>query len=128
MPIETQPMRVTPLIASLGLVLNLVGCATPHYKPQIQTFGGLVKVKPQDITDCTQWAQLQTKPQEALSSGLLKGAFLGFAVGAAASADRTATLLIGALTGVNAAVSDSEQQMQTLIPKCLKSRGYVVLQ
>ena len=58
----------------------------------------------------------------------MKGAFLGFALGAAASADRTATLLIGALTGVNAAVSDAELQKQTLIPRCLKSRGYVVLQ
>jgi len=88
----------------------------------------LVKVRPQDLIDCTQWARYQTQAHEALPNGLLEGAFLGFALGAVASADRTATLLIGALSGLNAAVSDSDLKMQTHTQRCLKARGYVVLQ
>jgi hypothetical protein len=121
-------MRVAYLICTLGLVLNVVACGTPQYKPQIQTFGGLVKVRPQDLIDCEKWAQYQAQTQEALPNGLVTGALLGFALGAAVSADRTATLLIGALSGLNAAVSDSDLQMKTHLQRCLKARGYVVMQ
>ncbi len=128
MRIEKDPMKGALLICSLVMLLYVTGCATPQYTPQIQTFGGLVKVKPQDLIDCKQWANKHIQLQEALPNGFLKGAFLGFALGAAANADRTATLLIGAFTGVNAAVSDADEQMPPLMQRCLKSRGYVVLQ
>jgi|GEM_PF-1622220 len=115
-------------ILALGLMLSLLGCATPQYKPQIQTFGGLVKVRAQDLSDCTRWARQETRADEAVPHGLLQGAFLGFALGAAASAERTATLIIGGLSGVNAAVSDLDMQMKTQMQKCLYARGYVVVQ
>ena len=128
MRIEKPLQHLLLWVLALGLLLNLLGCATPQYKPQIQTFGGLVKVRPQDLTECTQWARQETRADEAVPDGLLQGAFLGFALGAAASAERTASLIIGGLTGVNAAVSNMDLQMKTHMQKCLYARGYVVLQ
>ncbi len=119
-------MKKPKTLIFLGLAALLSACAIQPYRAEIDTFDGLIKINPKDVRECEAYAKSNSQPEYTLQRDLAYGALSGFLFGALASTDRTASLLIGTMTGSNLAVRSIENNTQTYSKECLKARGYIV--
>jgi hypothetical protein len=110
----------------LGLTALVCSCAVQPYHAEINTFDGLIRVNSKDVRECEAYAKVNARGEYTLERDLALGAASGFLLGAWASSDRTASLLIGTITGSNIAVRSIEDQTVFYTRECLKSRGYIV--
>jgi hypothetical protein len=113
-------MRTTLLI-SMALA---AGCAA-HPNPIIDTKGVNVAAYQRDLTECQSYAQ-----QVQVSAGVAKGAAAGAAYGAAIGAirgDIGEAAGVGAVSGGAWSGLEADRDKQQIVKRCLRGRGYRVL-
>jgi hypothetical protein len=119
-------MKTLYRLTLLGITALVCSCAVQPYHAEINNFDGLIKINPNDVRECESYARLNAQPEYTLERDLAYGAVSGFLFGALASTDRTASLLIGTMTGSNIAIRSIEDQTKSFNKECLKARGYIV--
>lgn len=111
-------------LTCLLLVSALAGCAA-HPDPIVDTKGVDAEKFAQD------WQECETYTDEILmSQGVAKGGVLGAVVGAAAGAihgDAGEGAASGALYGGTRSGLDADREKQQVFKRCLRGRGYRVL-
>jgi len=112
--------KLTPLLA----VIVLCSCAA-HQDPIVDTKG----VDPERLAQ--DWDECEAYTEEILiSQGVAKGSALGAVVGAAAGAihgDVGEGAASGALYGGTRSGLDADREQQRVFKRCLRGRGYRVL-
>ena len=109
---------------SVALLLIIVGCAA-HPDPIVDMKGVNPDLLAQDWDDCEGYSE-----QIAMSTGAAKGAGVGAGVGAVGGAingnvGRSAAN--GALIGATRSGLDADREKQKVFKRCLRGRGYRVL-
>ena len=124
MGIDMDAIKTLALIFSGALA---TGCAA-HPDPIIDMKGVDLDQYDED------WAECESYTEEVLvAQGVDKGAGLGAAVGAAAgaiggnSSDVAESAGVGALYGGTRAGLDADEMKQTVFKRCMRGRGYRVL-
>ncbi len=124
MGIEMDAIKTLALIFSGALA---TGCAA-HPDPIIDMKGVDLEQYDED------WAECESYTEEVLvARGVAKGAGLGAAVGAAAGAiggnstDVAESAGVGALYGGTRSGLDADEMKQTVFKRCMRGRGYRVL-
>jgi len=113
-----------PKLTYLLLVLALGGCAA-HPDPIVDTKGVDPGRLAQDWEECEAYTE-----EIVMSQGIAKGSALGAVVGAAAGAihgDAGEGAASGALYGGTRSGLDADREKQRVFKKCLRGRGYRVL-
>jgi len=113
-----------PKLTYLLLVLALSGCAA-HPDPIVDTKGVDPGRLAQDWEECEAYTE-----EIVMSQGIAKGSALGAVVGAAAGAihgDAGEGAASGALYGGTRSGLDADREKQRVFKKCLRGRGYRVL-
>jgi len=111
-------------LTCLLLVIALAGCAA-HPDPIVDTKGVDPEKLAQDWEECEAYTE-----QILISRGVAKGSALGAAVGAAAGAvygDAGEGAATGALAGGTRSGLDADRDKQMVFKRCLRGRGYRVL-
>lgn len=114
-------------ISSLFIVITVSGIAAcaAHPDPIVDTKG----VDPERLA--RDWADCEAYSQEILvSQGIVKGSAVGAAVGAAAGAidgEAARGAASGALYGGTRSGLDADRERQRVFKRCLRGRGYRVL-
>jgi len=115
-----RKLKLTFLLA----VIVLGGCAA-HPDPIVDTKG----VDPERLAQ--DWDECEAYTEEVLiSQGVAKGSALGAVVGAAAGAihgDAGEGAASGALYGGTRSGLDADREKQRIFKRCLRGRGYRVL-
>ena len=119
-------MKARTLSTFIGVAVLASACAVQPYRADINTFEGLIKVNPKDVRECEAYAKVKAEPEETLEMDLAYGVLSGVLFGALASTDRTASLLVGGITGSNYAIRSIENKLASHNKACLQSRGYIV--
>lgn len=124
MGIEMDAIKTLALIFAGALA---AGCAA-HPDPIIDMKGVDLDRYDQD------WAECESYTEEVLvAQGVTKGAGLGAVVGAAAGAiggnstDAAESAGVGALIGGTRSGLDADEMKQTVFKRCMRGRGYRVL-
>ncbi len=116
--------KLTITFAGLILAAGLGGCAA-HSDPIVDTKG----VDPEQYAQ--DWAECEAYTEEVLiAEGVVKGAVVGAAVGAAAGAisgDAGEGAAYGGLYGGTQSGLEADRMRQQVFKRCLRNRGYVVL-
>ena len=120
---NTLTKRVA-LISTAGLLFAVVGCAA-HPDPIVDMRGVNPDLLAQDWEDCEGYSE-----EIAISQGVAKGAGVGAGVGAVGGAingnvGRSAAN--GALIGATRSGLDADREKQRVFKRCLRGRGYRVL-
>lgn len=108
----------------LLLVIALTGCAA-HPDPIVDTKGVDPEKLAKDWEECEAYTE-----QIHISHGVAKGSAVGAAVGAAAGAvygDAGEGAATGALAGGTRSGLDADRDKQMVFKRCLRGRGYRVL-
>ena len=119
-------MRALDISALLALAILLSGCAA-HPDPIIDTKG----VDPTALTE--DWDECEAYTEEiVVAKGVAKGSALGGAIGAASGAigrhgDVAEDAAWGALYGGTRSGLDADQDKQMVFKRCMRGRGYRVL-
>ena len=116
-------------LALLGAVALAAGCAA-HPDPIIDMKGVDLEQYEEDWDECEEYTE-----EVIVAKGVAKGAGLGAAVGAAAgavgrgsnSADVAAGAGYGALWGGTRSGLDADEMKQDVFKRCMRGRGYRVL-
>jgi len=118
-------MKFTAMLClSLGL---LVGCTTTS-EIIVDEKGVDMAAYRQDLAECQQYAEVvQTgeKGARGAASGALIGGAVGAIFGGTSGAARGAGA--GAVTGGASGVSEGERDKVSVVKRCLRGRGYKVL-
>lgn len=124
MGIEMDAIKILALITAGALI---AGCAA-HPDPIIDMKGVDLDQYEED------WEQCESYTEEVIvAKGVAKGAGLGAAVGAAGgaiggnSSDVAEGAGIGALWGGTRSGLDADEMKQTVFKRCMRGRGYRVL-
>ena len=119
-------MRALDISALLALAILLSGCAA-HPDPIIDTKG----VDPTSLAE--DWDECEAYTEEiVVAKGVAKGSALGGAVGAASGAigrhgDVAEDAAWGALYGGTRSGLDADRDKQMVFKRCMRGRGYRVL-
>lgn len=110
----------------ISIVVLAIGACAAHPDPIIDTKGVNKEALARD------WAECETYSEEILiSQGAAKGAAAGAAVGAAAGAigggDVGEGAAYGALYGGTRSALDADRDKQAVFKRCMRGRGYRVL-
>jgi len=108
----------------LGLVVTIAGCAA-HPDPIVDMQGVNPDLLAQDWEDCESYTE-----QIIVGVGVAKGAGVGAGVGAVAGAinnDVGRGAANGALIGATRSGLDADKDKQRVFKRCLRGRGYRVL-
>ncbi len=116
---------VIVLVAMLGLVMGLAGCAR-HSGVVIDPAGVDMAQYHRDLAECE---QIASQVQQKAGAGALGGAIVGGLVGAAVGNSRTAEKAAGAGAVVGGAkgIGATHRERLLVIKNCLRRRGYAVL-
>ena len=119
-------MRKLNLFVWLGVAVAVAGCAA-HPDPIIDTKGVDPDAMAQDWDECEAYTE-----EVSVAKGTAKGAGLGAAVGAAAGAiggrnDVAEDAAYGALWGGTQSGLDADRDKQMVFKRCMRGRGYRVL-
>jgi outer membrane lipoprotein SlyB len=119
-------MRKVKLFVWLGAAVIASGCAA-HPDPIIDTKGVDPDALAQDWNECEAYTE-----EVSVAKGTAKGAGLGAAVGAAAGAiggghDVAEDAAYGALWGGTQSGLDADRDKQMVFKRCMRGRGYRVL-
>jgi hypothetical protein len=117
------------LILASCIILSLSGCATPQYRPIVDT-----SIMPagrnyaDDLSECMQYSMQVAGIADKAAFGAIAGAIGGLLLNAAnGGGNRGRFAAIGALGGAaeqgNAAIGDK----QAITRRCLQGRGWIVL-
>jgi outer membrane lipoprotein SlyB len=116
--------RLAVLLSTTGFLFAAVGCAA-HPDPIVDMQGVNPDLLAQDWEDCEGYSE-----EIAISQGVAKGAGVGAGVGAVGGAingnvGRSAAN--GALIGATRSGLDADREKQKVFKRCLRGRGYRVL-
>ncbi len=117
-------MNKLQILVILGLVIAMAGCAA-HPDPIVDMQGVNPELLAADWKDCEGYSQ-----EIAVSKGVAKGAGVGGGVGAVAGAingDVGRGAANGALVGATRSGLDADRDKQRVFKRCLRGRGYRVL-
>jgi len=117
-------MNKSDILVILGLATVIAGCAA-HPDPIVDMKG----VNPEKLA--ADWADCEGYSREiGVSKGVAKGAGVGGGVGAVAGAingDVGRGAANGALVGATHSGLDADREKQRVFKRCLRGRGYRVL-
>ena len=108
----------------LGLASGILGCAA-HPDPIVDMQGVNPDLLAKDWEDCEGYSE-----EIAISKGVAKGAGVGAGVGAVGGAingDVGRSAANGALIGATRSGLDADKDKQRVFKRCLRGRGYRVL-
>jgi outer membrane lipoprotein SlyB len=116
--------RLGIFLSTVGLLLAVVGCAA-HPDPIVDMQGVNPDLLAKDWEDCEGYSE-----EIAIGQGVAKGAGVGAGVGAVGGAvndhvGRSAAN--GALIGATRSGLDADREKQKVFKRCLRGRGYRVL-
>ncbi len=117
-------MNVTEKLIITATVICLAGCAA-HPDPIIDTKGVDQEKLAQDWDDCEAYTE-----EIAIEKGVAKGAATGAVVGGMAGAidgDAGQGAGFGAIYGGTRSGLDADRQKQKVFKRCMRGRGYRVL-
>ncbi len=117
-------MNVTEKLIITATVIFLAGCAA-HPDPIIDTKGVDQEKLAQDWDDCEAYTE-----EIAIEKGVAKGAATGAVVGGMAGAidgDAGQGAGFGAIYGGTRSGLDADRQKQKVFKRCMRGRGYRVL-
>ena len=114
-------------IVTAMTVLMLTACTTTD-EIIIDQKGVDMSAYQQDLTECQGYAK-ETKKQEKTTKGAASGALVGGLIGAITGGGSGAAkgAGIGAIGGGARGASDGEQTEMQVVKRCLRGRGYRVL-
>ena len=117
-------MQNEKLLLILGLASVFLGCAA-HPDPIVDMQGVNPDLLAQDWEDCKGYSE-----EIAISQGVTKGAGVGGGVGAIGGVihdDVGRSAATGALIGATRSGLDADRAKQRVFKRCLRGRGYRVL-
>ena len=117
-------MNHSMIIITAGLALVLAGCAA-HPDPIVDMKGVNPDLIAQDWEDCEGYSE-----QIVMGKGVVKGAGVGAGVGAVSGAingNVGSSAANGALIGATKSGLDADKDKQRVFKRCLRGRGYKVL-
>jgi outer membrane lipoprotein SlyB len=117
-------MNKSKMLVILGLTLAVAACAA-HPDPIVDMQGVNPDLLAADWQDCEAYSD-----QVVVGTGVAKGAGLGAGVGAVAGAvngDVARATANGALIGATRSGLDADRDKQRVFKRCLRGRGYRVL-
>jgi len=119
-------MRTFMILAGIALGLQIAGCAA-HPDPIIDTKGVDPDAMAQDWTECEAYTE-----EISIAKGAAKGAGLGAAVGAVVGSigghgDAGESAAYGAVYGGTESGLDADRDRQEVFKRCMRGRGYRVL-
>ena len=124
LPVRYAMQMYPVLFVVLALAALIAGCAA-HPDPIIDTKGVDPEMLAEDWDECEAYTE-----QILVSQGIVKGSGTGAAVGAVAGAingDVTRGAANGALYGGTRSGLDADREKQKVFKRCLRGRGYRVL-
>jgi hypothetical protein len=118
-------MRIqTAILHGLLVLLILAGCAA-HPKPIIDTKGVDLSAYETDLAECTEYSE-QIEAGAGVAKGAAGGAVVGAATGAiSGNAGKGAGY--GSIWGATRSGLDADRDKQNVVKRCLRGRGYRVL-
>lgn len=117
-------MHTLKILGFISLAVVFVGCAA-HPDPIVDMKGVRPELLAQDWEDCEGYSE-----DIHISQGVAKGAGLGAGVGAIGGAiygDVGRSAANGALIGATRSGLDADRDKQQVFKRCLRGRGYRVL-
>ncbi len=128
MGIVMDAIKLSPRFAIVLLATALAAGCAAHPDP-------IIDMKGVDIDQYNEdWAECESYTEEvAVAQGVAKGAGLGAAIGAAAgaiggnSSDVAESAGVGALYGGTRSGLDADREKQAVFKRCMRGRGYRVL-
>ena len=119
-------MRTLVVLAAITLAMQLAGCAA-HPDPIIDTKGVDPDAMAQDWDECEAYTE-----EISIAKGTAKGAGLGAAIGAAVGSisghsDAGEDAAYGALYGGTDSGLEADRDKQDVFKRCMRGRGYRVL-
>jgi outer membrane lipoprotein SlyB len=114
----------SPLIGLL-LAGGIAGC-TSHPEPIIDTAGVNMAVYEQDLADCKIYAD-QVQIEGGMARGAATGAATGAAVGVIRDRDVGEDAAVGAVLGASKSGVQGSKEKEQVVKRCLRYRGYRVL-
>jgi hypothetical protein len=121
---KTEPMKKIYIMLPIALVLAIGACAA-HPDPIIDMKGVDPNVFAQDWKDCEAYTD-----EIVIGKGIAKGGATGAVVGAIGGAidgDAGDGAAVGALYGGTRSGLDADREKQQVFKRCLRGRGYRVL-
>ncbi len=117
-------MKTNPKFVVVLVALTVAGCAA-HPDPIVDMKGVDVKAFAQDWGECEKYTE-----EILISQGVIKGGATGAVVGAIGGAidgDSGRGAATGALYGGTRSGLDADRERQKVFKRCLRGRGYRVL-
>jgi uncharacterized protein YcfJ len=110
------------------LILSLVAACTTTDEVIIDRKGVDMAKYEQDLAECREYSS-EVKTGEKAARGAVSGAVVGGLIGAAAgnSRDVERGSGVGAVTGGAKGASQGQREEQSVVKRCLRGRGYKVL-
>lgn len=113
-------MRRVLLIAGV-----MIGGCSAHPEPIIDTKGVNMAMYERDLVECQQFAA-QIEPAKGVAKGAVAGAAVGAAIGAIRGNAGEAAA-VGAVSGGATSAVKADDDKQGVVKRCLRGRGYKVL-
>jgi outer membrane lipoprotein SlyB len=117
-------MNKSKILVTLGLSLSIFGCAA-HPDPIVDMQGVNPELLAADWDDCEGYSE-----EIIIAKGVAKGAGVGGgigAVGGAVNGNAGRAAANGALIGATRSGLDADREKQKVFKRCLRGRGYRVL-
>lgn len=111
-------------LLTFGVFVTIIGCAA-HPDPIVDMKGVDPELLAADWEDCAAYSE-----EIAITTGVAKGAGVGAGVGAvggAVNGDIGRSAANGALIGATRSGLDADREKQRVFKRCLRGRGYRVL-
>jgi outer membrane lipoprotein SlyB len=111
---------------ALTLVVATLGACSSHPDPIIDSKGVNMTVYEEDLAECKSYSE-QIDPSKGMAKGAAGGAVTGGAVGAIGSGSIGTGAGIGAVLGGSRSGSKAATDKEEVVKRCLRYRGYKVL-
>jgi outer membrane lipoprotein SlyB len=115
-----------PLSLAIVLAVVMLGACSSHPEPIIDTKGVNMTVYEEDLAECKSYSE-QIDPSKGMAKGAAGGAVTGGAIGAIGSGSVGTGAGIGAVLGMSRSGSKAATDKEEVVKRCLRYRGYKVL-
>jgi hypothetical protein len=112
-------------ISISACALAFITACSSHPEPIIDSKGVDMTVYEADLAECSQYAD-QIDPKQGVAKGAAGGAVVGAATGAI-SGDAGRGAGYGSIWGATSSGLDADRDKQMVVKRCLRGRGYKVL-